>query len=82
MKVKTTVEIPDELFVAAKRHAAGRRTTLRALIERGLRAELRRPSARGRPQAAIRWVTVDGGLPAGLDLTDRAAMLDRLIRRP
>jgi hypothetical protein len=78
--MKTTIELPDELFVAAKRRAAEDRTTLRAIVERGLRAQLRRrdrpPSRRRR--AAIRWVTVNGGLPRGLDLRDRAAMHDWL----
>lgn len=36
----TTVEIADELLKAAKRTAAARGTTLRDLIERGLRHEL------------------------------------------
>ena len=78
--MKTTIELPDDLFVAAKRRAAEDRSTLRAIVERGLRAQLRRPQA-GRTRtgrSAIRWVTVDGGLPPGLDLQDRAAMHDWL----
>ncbi len=80
MATKTTIEIADELFVAAKRHAAGHRTTLRTLVERGLRAELRGAGPRKTP-AKIRWVTVDGGLPKGIDVADRAAMIDGLQRR-
>jgi hypothetical protein len=78
--MKTTIELPDDLFIAAKRRAAEDRSTLRAIVERGLRAELRRSRA-GRKRtghAAIRWVTVDGGLPPGLDLADRARMHDWL----
>jgi hypothetical protein len=74
--MKTTIELPDDLFVAAKRRAAEDRTTLKALIERGLRAQLgrrARPSATRRP---IQWVTAPGGLPPGLELDDRAAMHD------
>ena len=82
--MKTTVELPDELFVAAKKSAAARRTTLRSLLERGLRRELRDPSAtqRGsrRRRAAIRWVTAPGGLPPGLDIANRAAMYEWLRR--
>ena len=73
--MKTTIELPDDLFVAAKRRAAEDRSTLRAIVERGLRAHLHRPRA-GRKRTgrtAIRWVTVDGGLPPGLDLRDREA---------
>ena len=77
MAAKTTIELPEDLVIAAKRHAAERRTTLKVLIERGLRAELRRPAPR-RPSRPIRWVTVDGGLPEGIDVADRAAMMDRL----
>ena len=81
--MKTTIELPDDLFVAAKRRAAEERSTLRAIIESGLRAQLRRPAA-GRSRAAkpaIRWVTVDGGVPRDLDLGDRAAMHDWLRAR-
>ena len=35
--MKTTVEISDALFLQAKRQAARRGTTLRALIEQGLK---------------------------------------------
>lgn len=38
--MKTTIELSDELLVAAKKHAAEHRTTLRALIETGLLREL------------------------------------------
>lgn len=73
--MKTSIELPDDLFIAAKQRAAELREPLRALVERGLRAELGR--GKGRPAAkprAVRWVTVAGGLPAGLDIADRAAM--------
>jgi hypothetical protein len=78
--MKTTVEIADDLFEAAKKRAAELREPLRALIERGLRAELARPgrSARRRRPEPIHWVTVAGGLPAGLDIADREAMHDWL----
>lgn len=81
--MRTTIDLPDDLFVAAKRRAAEERSTLRAIVERGLRAQLRRPQA-VRKQAGrlrIRWVTVDGGLPKDLDLADRAATYDWLRRR-
>ncbi len=82
--MKTTLELPDALFIAAKKRAAEERTTLREIVERGLRREL---SAHGRKQRRrvghpIRWVTVEGGLPEGLDVADRAAMHDWLRRNP
>ena len=81
MKTKTTIELPEDLVIAAKRQAAERRTTLRALIERGLRAELRRGGTPPPRRTPIKWVTVDGGLPKGLDVGDRVAMMDHLRRR-
>ena len=77
--MKTTIELPDDLFIAAKRRAVEDRSTLRAIVERGLRAQLRRPRAgRRASRSPIRWVTVDGGLPPGLDPRDRAATADWL----
>jgi hypothetical protein len=82
--MKTTIELPDQLFIAAKRRAAEDRSTLRAIVERGVRAQLQRPRA-GRKtrtgRSTIRWVTVDGGLPPEVDLQDRAAMHDWLRAR-
>jgi hypothetical protein len=72
---KTTIELPDDLFVAAKKRAAELQCTLRTLIERGLRQELagRRPRRAARPRR-IRWVVVPGGCPPGLDVSRRDAM--------
>jgi hypothetical protein len=79
--MKTTVEISDDLLIEAKKHAAEQRTTIRALIERGLRRELGGqlpPPKSKRP--VIRWVTVPGGLPKGMDVSDRAKVLQRLMK--
>lgn len=35
--MKTTIELPEALFSKAKRHARKHKTTLKALIEEGLR---------------------------------------------
>jgi hypothetical protein len=40
--VKTTIDLPDDLAHEAKRIAAQSGTTLRSLVEAGLRAELER----------------------------------------
>jgi hypothetical protein len=81
--MKTTVELPDDLLIAAKKRAAELRRPLRALIEAGLREQLRRrPSARPPRPKKIRWVIAKGGVPADLDLSDRAAMHDWLRRNP
>ena len=75
--MKTTVDLPDDLLIAAKQRAAKERRPLRALLEQGLRLVL----ARGRatpPRRRIRWVTVAGGL--GVDVSDRERMHGRLGR--
>jgi|JI10StandDraft_1071094.scaffolds.fasta_scaffold646199_2 hypothetical protein len=77
--MKTTIELPEDLFVAAKKEAAERRVTLKVLVESGLRRELAAgrpgsPTAGKRPR--IRWVTVPGGVPPGIDLADRGSIYD------
>ncbi|HZF03851.1 MAG TPA: DUF2191 domain-containing protein [Patescibacteria group bacterium] len=80
--MKTTIELPDELFVAAKKRAAELRCSLKSLIERGLRKELRQPRRAARPRRRrIRWVTVRGGLAPGLDVSDRESMYRWIGRR-
>jgi len=80
--MKTTVELPDELLIEAKKRAAEERRPLRSLIEEGLRAILAGDRAVGRSKRReIEWITVDGGLPPGLDLADRAVMHDWIRRQ-
>ena len=74
--MKTTVELPDELLVAAKKLAAEQRTTLRALVARGLRDVLARQESP--PAPAIEWVVSDGGLPPGLDLSSHESLYEWL----
>ena len=77
--MKTTIDLPDDLLIAAKKLAAERRTTIRSLVERGLRKELGESEASAtarRPR--IRWITVKGGLAPGLDVADRARMMEWL----
>jgi hypothetical protein len=78
--MKTTLDLPDDLFVAAKQRAAHERTTLRAIVERGLRAQLSPKSQLTPRRRKIRWVTVDGGIPTEVDLSDREAMHEWLRR--
>ncbi|HTR03952.1 MAG TPA: antitoxin [Thermoanaerobaculia bacterium] len=80
--MKTTIDLPDALLVAAKKKAAESRSTLREIFERGLRRELAEPATgRRRRVPAIKWVTAPGGLPPGIDVTDRAAMHEWLGRQ-
>jgi hypothetical protein len=81
--MKTTIELPDELLVEAKKRAAELRWPLRRLIEDGLRAQLAGTAKASRPRRArrIRWVTVPGGLPSGVDIRDRGVMHEWIRRQ-
>ena len=75
--MKTTVELPEDLLLEAKRKALETRTTLREILERALRRELRGTgSQRPRRRPRINWVTSAGGLPPDLDVSDRGNMWD------
>ncbi len=77
--MKTTIDLPDELLIAAKKKAAEEKTSLRSLFMRSLQRELdQAPDFGSRP---IRWVTVAGGLPPDLDVASREAMHDWIRSR-
>ncbi|MBI3940545.1 MAG: hypothetical protein HY315_06895 [Acidobacteria bacterium] len=81
--MKTTLELPDELLIAAKKRAVEWRRPLRSLVEEGLRAVLKSPVSR-RPvqKRRIQWVIAEGRVPWVIDVADRAAMHDWLRRDP
>ena len=78
--MKTTLELPDELLIEAKKQAAEQRRPLRALIEEGLRLVLRKPETKPR-RKQVRLITVKGGLPPDLDLSSRESMHEWLERK-
>jgi hypothetical protein len=80
--MKTTIELPDELLIRAKKRAAELRRPLRALVEAGLRSQLEAPRPKQRARRKIRWVTVPGGLPGDLDVADRGRMHEWLRKHP
>jgi hypothetical protein len=73
--MKTTVELPDALLREAKRVALREKTTVKALIERGLRQVVAgRPAVRG---FTLRDASVDGeGLVEGVSLRDWETIRD------
>ncbi len=75
VRMKTTLELPDELLIAAKKKAAEQRRPLRALIEEGLRVVLEGPVHQQRKRT-VKLVTVKGGLAPGLDLSNRQSMYE------
>ena len=73
--MKTTVELPDGLLREAKRRALQEGTTVRALIERGLRTVLEERK-RG-PAFELRKASFGGdGLVAGRSLADWSSVRD------
>lgn len=58
--MKTTVEIPDPILSAAKETARREGTTLRSLIEEGLRLSLERRAAREAGGFRLRDASVGG----------------------
>jgi len=68
--MKTTIDIADALFESAKAMAAREGTTLRALVEEGLQAALRKRRPRGRG-FHLRDASFRGrGLQPGVDLAE------------
>lgn len=76
--MKTTVELDDALFRAAKKMAVDRGCTLRQMIESGLRLEMQRsqPKRRRRTPGPGEWISSPTPLelPPGVDLRDRSTI--------
>ncbi len=66
--MKTTVEISDTLFEATRRTAAREGTTLRALVEEGLRTVLERRKSRSKRFQLRDGSFAGDGLREGIDL--------------
>jgi hypothetical protein len=80
--MKTTIEIPDDLLFAAKKRAAELRRPLRQLVEDGLRQQLAASNGGRRAgKKKFRWVAAKGGLPPGVDVSDRVSLHDWLRAR-
>jgi hypothetical protein len=80
--MKITIEISDDLLRAAEQRATEFGEALQVLIENSLRRELATPCGQSPDKAGqIKWVVAEGGLPAGIDLSNRAEMYDRLLAR-
>ena len=78
--MKTTIDISDELLIDAKKRAAELRRPLREIVEMALRRELERLASHEPDNLEVEWVTVEGGLPVGLDLGSRESMSEWLAR--
>jgi hypothetical protein len=75
MTERTTVRLPDDLIVRAKRQAAAEGRSLTALIEDGLRRVLSERASSGKPARVLPPVsTATGGLMPGINLNDSAQL--------
>jgi hypothetical protein len=78
--MKTTVDLPDDLLIKAKKKAAEQRRPLRSILVDGLRAHREAKTPPPRRKRKLRWVTSKGGLPP-VDVSSRQAMHDWLRRQ-
>ena len=79
--MRTTIVIDDHLLQAAKRRAAERRTSLKAVIEEALRASLidiPQPETKHKVELPEFGT---GGLCAGVDLDDTSCLLELMDAR-
>ena len=77
--MRTTIDLNDEVFRAAKRRAAEERKTFREVVEAALRAYL----GKARPKSGYRltWRPERGRLRPGVNLEDRDALWDLMEGR-
>lgn len=77
--MRTTIDINDVLFRAAKRMAAERGTSLREVVEAALRQHLGR--TKRETGYKLQWQPESGRLLPGVDLADRDALFDLMDGR-
>ncbi|MBK8232812.1 MAG: type II toxin-antitoxin system VapB family antitoxin [Candidatus Eisenbacteria bacterium] len=75
--MRTTLDLNDELLAAAKRRAKELGTTLKAVVEKALAADLaeKPPVETG---FRLEWTPHEGPLRAGIDLADRDSLYDAM----
>jgi plasmid stability protein len=75
MCVKTTINLPDELYGEVRRRAADEGRTVTSFLEQALRDALAKHDAGEKPPFVVRPFNGDGVMP-GVDLTNNAALLE------
>ena len=74
--MRTTINLPDDLILRAKKAALEADTTLTEIIANALREALAKPR-RKTPQKEFKIITYGkGGVHPGVDLDDTSALLD------
>ena len=77
--MRTTLEISDELFRRAKRHAVNEGATFREVVETALALYLSKGSRKA--PYRLRWHTESGRVLPGVRLDDRDALFDLMEDR-
>jgi hypothetical protein len=78
LAMKTTVDLPDRLLIAAKQLAAEERRPLKDVMAEGLRRVLEQSAPAHVREPRFRWVTAKGGVPP--ETADREAMQSWMSR--
>lgn len=73
--MRTTLDLDDNLLIAAKKLAAERRVTLTRFVEDALRAAVEAPRTQSK---SFVWPTVRGEAPPTVDVADRGALYEAL----
>jgi len=73
--VRTTINLPDELYGEVRRRAADEGRTVTSFLEEALRAAIARRDAGEKPPFVVRPFH-GGGVMPGVDLNDTAALLE------
>jgi len=74
--MRTTINLPDDLVLQAKKAALEADTTLAEFIENALRESLAKPRRKAPPKEFKLITYGKGGLHPGVDLDDTSALLD------
>jgi len=77
--MKTTIELPDDLILRAKRRALRDSTTLKALLESGLRMVL--SEKRATRAAPYEFPVIRDALKAGPDSDDINALVEDVVNK-
>jgi Arc/MetJ family transcription regulator len=78
-RMKTTLDMDDELLRKAKQQAAAAGISLRTFVEDALRARLL-PQAPTRSRFKLKLTVVEGDRPPAVDIADRDALYDLMER--
>jgi hypothetical protein len=74
--MRTTINLPDDLILRAKKAAVQAETTLTEIIANALRESLAKPQRKKAKRQLKIFASGSGGVFPGVDLDDTSALLD------